>query len=575
MLCVAALALLAAPAQAQSIPRPSAVQLAAQNADYHAERAKSVIELQIYRAEQTATAPDGTRLRLISLKPSSNDWFVLEVTPPGGRTASYHLENPDPLTRQVALSLGPTPALMLTRDNVTQTCRPWAEETPELAQGRAAGMPFVPLCTGQIYLRNRVAGSRTNLERTAEFLRDNVWFGESLVGLVKDTLYKDKYLESGALIEGADPGEVARTLGRAQLSDHPVMYTTMTFDLVGATPDRMEMGSWYAVKGAPGIYASAMQPRMIDPDILNRKGETNWLDGIEGRADVYLVGFDLSRFDIGYETGTEHPRLDWSSRPSGAGRNWQIPGPDGVASADPLAPLGMVNPAKARSVAATFTGGFKRDHGAFRYGPMATFNNGHHYGFIVHGAVLSKLQPGLSTLYVLNDGTTAMKTWTEADNALLPRIRFARQNGVAIIERDPETGVGLPGPLVRNWGPGNWSGSAEAELRTLRAGACMKQVNASPFLIYGWFSTATPSAMARTFQAYGCDYAMLLDMNALEHTYMALYTPDPAGGIDTRHLVAGMSRIDARERDGTRIPRFIGFSDNRDFFYLLRKETGK
>ena len=29
--------------------------------------------------------------------------------------------------------------------------------------------------------------------------------------------------------------------------------------------------------------------------------------------------------------------------------------------------------------------------------------------------------------------------------------------------------------------------------------------------------------MARVFQAYGCRYAMLLDMNALEHTYLATY----------------------------------------------------
>ncbi|MGC9418659.1 MAG: hypothetical protein ACP5EN_06755, partial [Rhodovulum sp.] len=140
---------------------------------------------------------------------------------------------------------------------------------------------------------------------------------------------------------------------------------------------------------------------------------------------------------------------------------------------------------------------------------------------------------------------------------------------------DDETGRPVPGALVRHWLPGNWSGSAKAELRTLRAGACMRQVGERPFLAYAWFSTATPSAMARVFQAYDCDYAMLLDMNAMEHTYMALYTPGPAGGIDTRHLVSGMSQIDARRRDGTRIPRFLGSADNRDFFYLLRKERAE
>jgi hypothetical protein len=36
-----------------------------------------------------------------------------------------------------------------------------------------------------------------------------------------------------------------------------------------------------------------------------------------------------------------------------------------------------------------------------------------------------------------------------------------------------------------------------------------------------------------------------------------------------------MRQIDARGRDGKRIPRFVGYADNRDFFYLLHKETGR
>ncbi|PKP79280.1 MAG: hypothetical protein CVT80_16885, partial [Alphaproteobacteria bacterium HGW-Alphaproteobacteria-2] len=86
----------------------------------------------------------------------------------------------------------------------------------------------------------------------------------------------------------------------------------------------------------------------------------------------------------------------------------------------------------------------------------------------------------------------------------------------------------------------------------------------------------TPSAMARTFQAYDCDYAMLLDMNALEHTYAALYTPRADGaGIEARHLVEGMRLVDQKARDGSTVLRFIGAPDNRDFFYLLRKEPGQ
>lgn len=566
------LALWPALAPAQSIPHPGAVTLARQNAAAQEVRKKSVVELQAFRARQEARATDGTRLALTALNPEANAWFLLEIVRPGAGRETYHVQNPAPRTRQIALTEGPAPALSLSGDGAVQLCRPWADATPELERARMTGLPFAEICAGRLLLRNPVAGTRTSLERTAEFLRDRVAFGETLVGFVKSTLYKDRYLESGEVLADADPGRAAEALGRARLADHPVMYTTMTFDLVGASPERMEMGAWYAVDGAPGIYASALQPRMIDPALLRGDQGANALDGVEGRADVYLVGFDLSRFELGYETGTEHPRLDWSPRPSGAGRDWSIPGPDGFARPDPLVPTGMIGPSGAARIAATFTGGFKREHGAFRFGEMATQNHGHHYGFVVQGTVLSRLQPGLATLYVLNDGTVGMKTWQDTDAPLLREIRFARQNGVALVETDPETGGPVPGALVRQWLPGNWSGSAEAELRTLRAGACLRPGPDGPVLIYAWFSTATPSAMARVFQAYGCDYAMLLDMNAIEHTYMALYTAGAGGGIDTRHLVAGMAQIDARRRDGSRVPRFVGSADNRDFFYLLRKE---
>lgn len=541
--------------------------------DYEAVRAKSVRELQPFRHAAEATGPEGTELRLVSLNPAFNVWFLLDVTRTGtwnARTESYHIENADPQTWQISLSAGPEPELVFAGEEGRFACRPWAGATSELARARATGMPYAPICGQRAYLRNRVAGSRTNREAVAEFLRDNVVFGDSIVGLIKGAFYEDAFMQSGALVEDAGAGDVAQALGRARLSSHPVIQTYFGFDLEGSSGRRMEAGSWYAVKDAPGIYASAMQPGMIHRDILNRRGETNNLDHVERRADVYLVGFDLSRFEIGYEVGTDHPRLGWSSRPHGAGRNWHIPGPDGIADARPLVRTGMLSPSLADRVAATFTGGFKRDHGAFRYGNYATFNHGHHYGFISNGVVLSKLQPNLSTLYVLDDGTIAMRTWTEADAPLLPHIRFARQNGVPLIAPDPETGEAVPGPRVRQWGAGNWSGSANADLRTLRAGACMKDVAGRQFLVYAYFSTATPSAMARTFQAYGCRYAMLLDMNSLEHTYMALYTPGE-DGLVPHHLVSGMRQIDDRRRDGTPIPRFVGFSDNRDFFYLLRK----
>lgn len=564
---------------ARATPVPDTQTLERQRAEYEANAAKAITYLQPFRAEETMQAADGTSLRLISLNPRMNAWFLLEVTRPGARRSeSYHLENPMPKDWQISLSKGATPVgaggLQVTAGGQVLRCDLFGSDgAGPIKAARATGLAYAPLCDNHLFVRNPVTGSRTARESTAEFLRDNVWMGESIVDSIKSTFYKDAFMESGALRESADQGAVVRGPGAANLSDRPVMATSIGFDLVGAPPGGIAMGDWYAVRGAPGIYASALQPRMIAPEILNRRGEANALDGVESRADVYLVAFDMSAFDIGYEMGTEHPRLDWSPRAHGAGRNNRLPGPDGVASEAPLISTGMVSPAQTRRVAATFTAGFKRSHGAFKYGPLSQTHHAHHYGFIVQGVVLSKLQPDLSTIYVLDDGSVGMKTWTEADDALLPRIRFARQNGVPLIAPDPVSGESVPGPFVRQWGPGNWSGSADTELRTLRAGACMKVTGGKQFLVYGYFSTATPSAMARTFQAYGCDYAMLLDMNALEHTYMALYTPGGGDlGIKASHLAKGMAVVDPVIARGVTTPRFVGFSDNRDFFYLLRKD---
>jgi hypothetical protein len=57
----------------------------------------------------------------------------------------------------------------------------------------------------------------------------------------------------------------------------------------------------------------------------------------------------------------------------------------------------------------------------------------------------------------------------------------------------------------------------------VRGGVCSQSSDSRQFLVYAYFSSATPSAMARVFQGYQCRYAMQLDMNALEHTYLALY----------------------------------------------------
>ncbi len=100
----------------------------------------------------------------------------------------------------------------------------------------------------------------------------------------------------------------------------------------------------------------------------------------------------------------------------------------------------MVSPGEIDRTIATFTGGFKREHGAFRYGPLAQRNHGSHYGFIEEGVLFSKLQPGLATVLVMNDGAVNLKTWMPSDGTQLARVRYARQSGVPSSSSTPRTG---------------------------------------------------------------------------------------------------------------------------------------
>jgi hypothetical protein len=536
------------------------------------EPRKTIIDLQRYRQSTTLPMDDGSgSATLIDLNPYVGGWYVLTLERNGQAPRSYHLENPRPGQQQLALH---SDGVALSIGGDTLDCALWRGVPDALERARSTGLPYAPLCDGRLYLRNRVAGTQTHIERVTDFLRDHVWHGERIVRFVREEFFQDKFAETARPGAGGQPDSAAPPDAppaadvSAPAQGDTVLPEHLGLDLGDVTA--MREGRWYAVAGAGGIFVSAIQPRRIAPDILDSdRSRVDALDPVEAAALDYLVAFDLSRFDLGFVLGTDHPRVNWSERAPASMRDAALPGPDGIGDTAPLVTNGMISPSLLPAVAAAFTGGFKREHGAFRYGALSQINGGSHYGFIEQGAVFSTLQPGLATIFVLDDDSVSMKTWTNDDNALLPHIRYARQNGVALLEYDAATATAVPGALVRRWGPGNWSGSVDEKLRTLRAGACMVDSGDRRFLVYGYFSTATPSAMARVFQSYGCRYAMHLDMNALEHTYLALYTHSN-GQLTVQHLIDGMAVVD---RKGGRqlAPRFLAFPDDRDFFYLTRK----
>ncbi len=549
-----------------------------QAAEYAADVPKTVLELQQFRRARSMPVRDaegrpGTAT-LIELNPYVNAWFVLSVAWDDGQPAkSYHLQNPDPRGQHLRLA---ETGLVLTAGGGDHDCGLWAGPAAPLQEASASGLPYASLCDGRLYLRNRIAGRRTDLERVTDFLRDHVWGGEAIVGFVREEFYADAFLEQSraeAATDGAlapEDGPRPASLG-ATYADRAVTPPHLEITVAGPPSGRLTLGRWYPASGLTGIWLSVIEAQAVSPNILaSYPGRASALDPIEAGALDYLVAFDLSAFDLRFALGTDHPRLGWSPRVPDAVRNAALPGPDGIDTAAPLVTTGMVSPDLLKRTVATFTGGFKREHGAFKYGELAFRNHGSHYGFIEEGVVFSKLQPGLATVVVNDDGAVDMRTWSTQDDRALAEIRYARQNGLSLVESAPATGAPEPGALVTRWGAGNWSGSAEGKFRTLRAGTCLQETAGRSFLIYGYFSTTTPSAMARVFQAYGCHYAMQLDINALEHTYLALY-PRQGDKVVVEHLIRGMDEVD-KDNDGELIPRFIGFPDNRDFFYLVRRE---
>ena len=542
---------------------------------------KTIIDLQPYREQSeievvTAGGKRG-KVSLINLNPRINAWYLLQIKwDDVSEPEIYHLENPSPLTRRLFLDKNHPDGPVIEEGTSRQVCHLWGPGPLDaLREARGSKITYAPLCDGRLYLRNPVKGYRTSLELVTDFLRDEIRGGEQIISFVKDNVFRHTFREKGKMLGESVPPVSGKAAPKPALMKPEYFGRTVAPDNLGLHirdpfSKGLVMGSWYDLKDNPGIYVSLILPGAVAEEVLRSYPKlVNKLDNNEAESLVYLVAFDLEVFDLGFSLGTDHPGIGWSEHIIERMRDKTLPGPDGIGSAFPLILTGLVNPSNAPRTAATFTAGFKRSHGAFLYGRLASKNRGSHYGFIENGVVFSRLQPGLSTLFVMDDGTIHMKTWQMGDNKDIGGVKHARQNGVPIIESKGEGQTSVPGALVTQWGPGNWSGSADRKLRTLRSGAALQVDHAKRFLLYAVFTSATPSAMARVFQAYGCSYAMLLDMNALEHTYMAVYNRDKTS-LHVQHLISGMDEVD-KSVAGKYIPRFMAYADNRDFFYLMRR----
>lgn len=416
----------------------------------------------------------------------------------------------------------------------------------------ATQAPYAEVCPG-LWRRNPVKGRKSRLEWGTDFLRDHVRGGEAITSFVKQKVVRKKGTSSREGVTRDEPETLQRPRPVQVL--RPVGLTVEELGIpLRDAPESLTAGAFYPSLHQPGIWVAAVQPNLTPP----LPGRT--LDPVEGAADALLVLFELDAFHLDFAVGTEHPRLGWADRVRAEVRTSDR-GPDGFDAEGPLVRTGSVRPDRGASTAAVFTGTFKRSHGAFHRGPLSTVNRGSHYGFVEDGIVWSRPSPGLATLTVDWEGRVDLDVWSEQDD--VGTVRHLRQNGVPLVHGSEV------GSYVFDVQNGNWSGSVSGEARSMRAGLCIRRGPARE-LLYGYFTNATPGAMARVFLAAGCDEAMLTDMNALEHTYLSVIERT-AGGAVPHDLDRGMAVLDLMSRDQVVLPRFLALPDNRDFFTVRRR----
>lgn len=549
---------------------------------------RTILDLQGHSEANRVAIVDSGRdvgqVRLLNLNVNIGAWYLVEIQWPGpSELVYYHIENPFPSLQTLRLANPAAGGLVLTRGARTETCALWTPSrlTSKIEAAGSDNVPFVPLCDGWIFLRNKTEGQLTSEEMAVDFLRTKVAGGEELVNLVKTTVYKDRELitapiESGDAtvaqvnVEGAPaPAAVDKRYERSQVK------ASWCGDIKTVTEPggSLGIGRWYPTKANSRVFFSPMLPDAV-PDAIQRShpDSVGDYDDVERKAFAFLVAFDLSRFEVGYANGTRHPDVAYSERAPANAKVAGWSGPDGIGSAEPLVATGMVNPIEAKRVVATFIGGFKRKHSAFRVGAWSKSNGANHYGFLQNGVLFSTLHEGLSTAVMTKDGQFELKTWTKADNDRLGQVRFARQNGLPMVEWDGDKKEPVPNRYVKRNYEGNWSGSSDHEVRALRSGICWQSGERGNFLVFGYFTSHTPNSMTRIFQAYGCRHAMHLDMNMAQHTYLALFdrSRGEAQPPKINHIIPAMAESDGKYR-GTSIPRFVGIPDNRDFFYVMER----
>jgi len=458
----------------------------------------------------TVQAGGPLQATLVKLNPAVNAWFVLTLDDAGRRrSASYHLENASP-RQQLQLNAAGAGSLDVTADGRTTALRDPVRRAGRRARAGAAIRPALRAAVRRppVPAQTRCAAARTELEATSEFLRDHVWGGEQIVGFVRSEFFRDSHVERAKrrppARRRAAPSAAAARVGAAGVGFRVPSCRACSASTwrcgkrrrAGPVVRRARRCRRLRQRGRAGSgrrHAGGPRGTAVAP----RRGRGR-------RRLVYLVAFDLARLDLAFTARHRppapglvgaHARRVAQPRPARARRHrhggaagahrHDEPGDPGarrrrvppVASSASTAPSARASWRSATAAATTASpsrGGLQ--HAGAGPGDAVRAERRHR-----RHEDLERGRRGAAG--------EAARCAAERRRRCSSRMRRARRPSARLVEQ---------------WGPGNWSGSALGQLRTLRAGACLLEQESRRYLVYGYFSTATPPTMARVFRAYGC-----------------------------------------------------------------------
>lgn len=503
-------------------------------------------------------------ITLKNMNPYINKWFLLTVT--GPIRLKLHLENRNPDNNII---LKPDGFIISPKDSDEEVNCPVFKHIDQnlsplvkFNRKNRKQHPYAPICKELIYVRiKKESTTRLSFTEWATQTLRTTSFGENIINAIKPFIVERKGEISNKKIakildKVMDIKAPARPFIKqqnGQQNRHTSSNHNLGFTLDKKNPHdrKLFLGRWYKTKMHDGVYTTLYTADMIPNHImLSHKNKVRTLQAQELNKLIYITAYDLDRFTINYAVGTKHPEIDTSRRSYGN---------DSV-SRQQIVPIGGIPPYDLNDSVGVFIGGFKTRHGKFRAGP----HRGKTYGYIQNGVELAPMSDGLATVYVTKNNKIEIGKWPkniESQRLKRKNVVAARQNGTLIIDRYE------PGEQVNSWRGGNWSASANGVGRSLRSGICLQEKDGKQFLLFMAFTSATPSSMARTMQAFHCRTGMHLDMNAHMYLHNAIYSVDSNKKVQVEYLNKEMLYP-----KNLKLHRFIMDNNGRDFFYVKKKQ---